>query len=183
MYQQMVLQFACSKSGLILYTLDPTAATSPEAAEKSLKAALELSNANVLVSQEAGNDVNYVRLAQSVIPELRVYSTSSGAPFVTPRFPHLRLCIHTGFDQDDKYGWLPLRHCVVPSDNLKDYVDAASIGPKTPLAGEFKLDKDGVPTGTSVLTNEDVLKKNAWPTYSAILNKKFHQVEGVGVVF
>lgn len=182
----MVLQFACSKAGLILYNLDPgTATTDPEAAQAALKAALELSKANILISQEAGNDVNYIQLAQSVIPELRIYDTSTGAPFVTPRFPHLRMCIQTGFDQDEKNGWYPLRHCIVPSDNLDSYVDVSKINGKTPLAGEFKLDaKSGIPTGLGLtLTNEQVIKNNVWPTYSAILKKEYHQVEGVGVIF
>lgn len=180
----MVLQFACSKAGLLLYSLDPALATTdPTAAEASLKAALQLSKANVLVSQEAGSDVNYIRLAESVIPELKMFDYSSGAPFVTPRFPDLRLCIQTGFDQDDKYGWLPLRHMVVPADNLDTMIDTPPTS-KTPLAGEFKLDAKGIPTGLgAVLTNEQVLAKNLWPTYSAILKKEFHSVEGVGVIF
>lgn len=182
----MVLQFACSKAGLILYNLDPSTATKdPEAAKEALKSALELSKANVLVSQEAGSDVNYINLAQSVVPELRIYETSSGAPFVTPRFPHLRLCIQTGFDQDDKEGWFPLRHMIVPSDNLDSYVDVSKINGQTPLAGEFKLDSaTGIPTGLgATLSNEQVIKNNVWPTYSAILKKEYHQVDGVGVVF
>jgi len=183
---QMVLQFACSKAGMVLYTLDPsTATTDPEAAKDALKVALELSKANILVSQEAGSDVNYVQLAHGVIPELRIFATSGGMPFVTPRFPHLRMCIHTGFDQDEKQGWYPLRHCIVPSDNLDQYVDRAKIGAETPLAGQFKLDGRGIPTGTGpTLTNEQVAKQtDVWPTYASILNKKYHEVEGVGVVF
>jgi hypothetical protein len=183
----MVLQFACSKAGLILYSLDPSIATSDlDTAQKALSAALTLSKANVLVSQEAGNDVNYISLVQSVIPELRIFDFSFGMPFVTPRFPHLRMCIHTGFDQDDKYGWLPLRQMVVPSDNLKNFVDTKTqVTAKTPLAGEFQLDAKGIPTGLgATLTNEQVLLKgNVWPTISAILKKQFHTVEGVGVIF
>jgi hypothetical protein len=181
----MVLQFACSKAGLILYTLDPALAVGdPEGSKKALAKALELSKANVLVSQEAGSDVNYIKLAEEVIPELRIFDQSSGMPFVTPRFPHLRYPIQTGFDQDEKEGWLRLRYFLVPSGNLDTYVNLGAISATTPLAGEFVLDSKGIPTGLGkTLTNEQVVKNKVWSTYAAILNKEYHEVAGVGVVF
>lgn len=181
----MVLQFACSKAGLILYTLDPKLATTdPIAAEKALKAALELTNANVFISQEAGSDVNYVRIGEIVIPELRIFDLGEGMPFITPRFPHLRFCIHTGFDQEDKWGWFPLKHMIVPTETLHHYINKDKIHSKTPLAGELILDNNQIPVklGTT-LTNEQVIQKNIWPTYNKILKKEFHVIEGVGVVF
>lgn len=181
----MVLQFACAKSGLILYTLDPILAVSNlDAAAQALKAALTVTNANILVSQEAGNDVNYISLVQGVIPELRIFDYASGLPFVTPRFPHLRMCYHTGFDTDSKEGWLPLKQMVVPSDNLHLYVPPNAITIDTPLAGQFQLDKDGIPTGLGpTLTNGQVLQGKVWPDMSSILQKQFRTIEGVGVIF
>ncbi|GAX11110.1 hypothetical protein FisN_9Hh201 [Fistulifera solaris] len=181
--EQMVLQFACSKSGLVLYTLDPLVAKKdPSKAQQALKAALELTKANILITPEATNDVNYVNLVHNVIPELRIFDTSTGEPFVTPRFPHLRLAVHTGFDQDDKYGWFPLRHMVVPSQNLDSFVTTPPTD-QTPLAGVLKV-QDDIPVKVEpVLTNAQVLEKNIWPTYCSILQKKFHTVEGVGVIF
>lgn len=180
----MVLQFACSKSGLILYTLDHMVATKDSAkAQEALKAALSLTKANILITPEATNDVNYVQLVHKVIPELRIFDTSTGAPFVTPRFPDLRVAVHTGFDQDDKYGWFPLRHMVVPSQNIDSFLGATPPSDNTPLAGVFQV-KDDIPVGIEqVLTNAQVVEKNLWPTYCSILQKKFHTVEGVGVVF
>jgi hypothetical protein len=182
---QMVLQFACSKSGLILYTLDPvTAVTDKDTAQQALAAALELTKANVLISQEAGSDVNYVQLAERVIPETRYFDFSTGMPFVTPRFPHLRLPIHTGYDQDDKWGWLLLKHMLVPSGELDTFVKPFQLTAQTPLAGELVLDTNGVPVKLGkTLTNEQVFNTKLWPTYSAILEKQFHVVEGIGVVF
>lgn len=183
---QMVLQFACSKSGLILYSLDPSLATSdPEAAKTALAAALEVTKANVLISQEAGSDVNYIRLAESVVPELTYFDYTSGMPFVTPRFPDLRLCIQTGFDQEDKWGWLRYRHMIVPAGNL-DQVEPATLNlnGETPLAGELKLDANSIPVSIGqTLTNKQVLQKKLWSTFSSILEKKYHEVEGVGVIF
>ena len=179
----MVLQFACSKAGMVLYNLDPDLATTdPAKAEEALAAALSLTKANILVQQEAGSDVNYINLTKRVVPELRVFDTSSGMPFVTPRFPDLRVCIHTGFDQDDKEGFFPLRHMVVPSENLDSYVDSSTITADTPLAGELDV-KDGMPVGTKVHSHAAVMKTKFWPSYASILNKEFHQVEGTGVVF
>jgi hypothetical protein len=182
----MVLQFACSKAGMVLYTLDPALATTdPAKAEEALAAALTITKANVLVSQEAGSDVNFIRLASKVIPELRVFDFTNGMPFVTPRFPHLRFPIHTGFDQDDKAGWLPLRHMIVPSDNLDTFVKEASITADTPLMGELVLDAaTGIPVKLGkTLTNQQVVANKVWPTYNSILEKKFHEVPGVGVIF
>lgn len=181
----MVIQFACAKSGLILYTLDPKSAiTDREASKRALHAALTLTKANILISQEAGDDVNYVNMVHEFIPELLVFDFSQGMPFVTPRFPHLRFCIQTGFDQDDKMGWLPLRHMVVPSDNLSDYVAPELITAITPLAGQFTFDDKGMPTGIKEpMTNSQVLQSGVWPTFSKILKKEYHEVEGIGVIF
>lgn len=181
----MVLQFACSKAGFVFYHLDPSLATKdPEKAKKALEKALTLSKANVLVSQEAADDVNYIHLVEDIIPDLDLYDFASGTPFVCPQFPHLRFPIHTGFDQQQKWGWLPLKHMLVPSENLKDHLEGAELSGSTPLLGQFTLDKDGLPTGVGkVLTNEQVVKENIWPTFSSILKKEFHDVEGVGVVW
>eukprot|EP00934_Nitzschia_sp_Nitz4_P008276 Nitzschia sp. Nitz4//scaffold116_size91068//40317//41391//NITZ4_004954-RA/size91068-augustus-gene-0.59-mRNA-1//-1//CDS//3329533566//8266//frame0 len=184
--ESMVLQFACSKSGLVLYNLDPSLATQdPAKAKDALAAALTLTNANVLISQEAGSDVNYVRLCESVIPEIRTFDFSEGKPFVTPRFPHLRLPIHTGFDQDDKWGMLLLKHFVVPADNLDSLLpDGFQVAGSTPLLGELVLDADGIPTSTGkVLTNDEVQSAGVWDTYNKILDREYHEVAGVGVVW
>lgn len=181
----MALQFACSKAGFVLYELDPaTAIDDPEKAKEQLAAALTLTNANVLVSQEAGSDVNYVRLGEQVIPELRVFNYGYGMPFLTPRYPHLRFCLHTGYDQEDKWGWLLLKHFVVPSENLDTLVDTSKLTASTPLAGKFKFDSNGIPTAVDTpLTNAQVFETGIWPTYNKILKKEFHKVEGVGVIF
>jgi len=181
----MVLQFACSKAGFILYELDPmTAVEDPAKAKEQLAAALSVTKANVFISQEAGSDVNYVRLAEEVIPELRYFNYEEGMPFLTPRYPDLRFCINTAFDFEDMWGWMLLKDFVVPSDNLDTHVPVDSLNASTPLAGQFVMDSNGIPTGVGKpLTNDEVIKKGIWPTYNKILQKQFHKVEGVGVVF
>lgn len=182
----MVLQFACSKSGLVLYNLDPTLATKdPQAAKEALAQALTVTKANVLISQEAGSDVNYVRLCESVIPEIRYFDFAEGQPFVTPRFPHLRFPIHTGFDQDDKWGMLLLKHFVVPADNLDTLLpEGFAVSGDTPLLGELLLDAKGIPTGVGkVKTNAQVIESGVWETYNKILSREYHEVGGVGVVW
>jgi hypothetical protein len=181
----MVLQFACSKSGLILYNLDPELATTdPEAAKEALAKALTLTKANILISQEAGSDVNYVRLCEAVIPEVRFFDFAEGKPFVTPRFPHLRFPVHTGFDQDDKWGMLLFKHFIVPSGDLEDRLQGFTVDGSTPLLGELKVDGKGIPTGIGpVKTNDQVAKSGVLETFSKILNKEFHTVEGVGVAW
>eukprot|EP00536_Pseudo-nitzschia_multiseries_P010992 jgi/Psemu1/297742/fgenesh1_pm.355_\ len=183
--ESMVLQFACSKSGLILYNLDPTLATKdPEAAKEALAQALTVTKANVLISQDAGSDVNYVRLCESVIPEVRFFDFAEGQPFITPRFPHLRLPIHTGFDQDDKWGMLLFKQFVVPADNLKDHLQGFTVDGSTPFLGELIVDAKGIPTGTGkIQTNDEVAQNGVLETYSKILGRDFHVVEGEGVVW
>jgi hypothetical protein len=181
----MVLQFACSKSGLTLYNLDPTLATKdPEAAKEALAKALTLTKANVLISQEAGSDVNYVRLCEAIIPELRFFDFAEGKPFVTPRFPHLRFPIHTGYDQDDKWGMLLFKHFIVPADNLDAHLDGFTVDGSTPLLGELVCDANGIPTGTGkIQTNDQVIKSGILGSYSKVLKREYHEVEGIGVVW
>jgi hypothetical protein len=183
--KQMILQFACSKSGLVLFNLDPTLATTdPQAAKEALAKALTLTKANVLISQEAGSDVNYVHLCESVIPEIRFFDFAEGKPFVTPRFPHLRFPVHTGFDQDDKWGMLLFKHFIIPSGNLDDLLNGFVVDGSTPFLGELLVDAKGLPTGLGkIKTNEEVAKSGALETFSKILQKEFHTVEGVGVVW
>lgn len=182
---QHIIQFTCSKAGLVLYHLDPAQAIdNPEGAKASLKAALEVTEANILFTQEAGNDVNYFRLCTEVIPEVRIFNFGDGMPFITPRFPHLRLPIHTGFDVQGKHGMLHLRSLIVPSGQLSNLLEGFTPTATTPLMGELVLDKNGLPTSKGkVLTNEEVLKSNAWPTFSSILKKEYVEVDGVGVIF
>lgn len=185
-YEQMILQFACSKAGFVHYWLDPAVAINdPVLAKKQLAAALTVTKANVLFSAEAANDVNYVRLTERVVPELEIFDFAGGMPFITPRFPDLRMCIHSGFDRDETKGWYPYRTMFVPSNNLETHIDQTKINGSTPLAGQLVFDdKEGVPVKTDKpLTNDEVIKKKIWPTFSKVLDRDYHVVEGIGAVW
>lgn len=185
--EQHILQFACSKAGLTLYTLDPSLATKdPEAAKEALAKALELTEANVLVTQEAGDDTNYIRLVEAVIPETRIFNFDDGMPFITPRFPHLRLPIHTGFDYTDKMGMIPLSDMLSPTKNLEGALKGTGkiVDGKTALFGQLELGQDGVPTKKGkALSNDEVVKSGAWPQFGSILKKEYLEVGGVGAIF
>lgn len=67
-----MLQFACSKAGLVLYSLDPVLAENDsDAACAALEKALLETNAVALFTLQAGNDVDYLRLCKKVIPETK----------------------------------------------------------------------------------------------------------------
>eukprot|EP00558_Chaetoceros_sp_UNC1202_P008303 CAMPEP_0197232802 /NCGR_PEP_ID=MMETSP1429-20130617/1041_1 /TAXON_ID=49237 /ORGANISM="Chaetoceros sp., Strain UNC1202" /LENGTH=251 /DNA_ID=CAMNT_0042690937 /DNA_START=99 /DNA_END=854 /DNA_ORIENTATION=- len=185
--EQHILQFACSKAGFVLYNLDPSlATTNPDAAKTALAKALEITEANALIFQEAGDDVNYIRLVEGVIPETRIFNFDDGMHFITPRFPHLRLPIHTGFEYADRSGMIPLYDILSPSgsDNLETSLDGAVLDGNTPLRGELMVGSDGIPTGKGkVMSNDEVVKSGAWTEFASILKKEYSEVEGVGVVF
>lgn len=186
--EQHILQFACSKAGFVLYNLDPSLAlTDPAKAKEALAKALEISEATCLFTQEAGNDLNYITLVKEVIPEIRIFAFDEGMPFFTPRFPHLRFPIHTGFERLDKEGMMSLKHMLVPSgelDNLLNSSKGGDLTGNTPLLGEFVLDSDGIPQKQGeILSNDKVVKSNVWPELSSILKKEYTEVQGVGVVF
>jgi len=183
--EQTILEFACSKAGFILYKLDPNLGKNPEAAKRALKSALEITKANIFVTQEAGSDVNYVRLVKEVIPEIRVWDFSEGLPFLSPRFPHLRYPVHTGFDFQDKIGMIPYRHMLSPSGDLPDLLkEYDPLKGSTPLYGEFEVDSDGIPTSKGkIWTNDEVKKANNWPIYNCILNKEYKEIEGIGNIW
>lgn len=188
--EQHILQFACSKAGFLLYHLNPNpelAKSDPEKAKEALAKALELTEANVLFTQEAGDDVNYVNLTTGVIPEIRIFDFGEGMPFFTPRYPHLRFPVHTGFTITDNDGMYLLKHFLVPSNNLDALLRVAGGQPldgKTPLLGELVCDKNGVPTKIGkILTNEEVYKANAWPEFTSILSREYKEIPGIGNVF
>jgi len=188
--EQHILQFACSKAGFLLYHLDPNpelAKSSPETAKAALAKALELTKANVLVTQEAGDDVNYVTLTEGVIPETRIFDFGEGKPFFTPRYPHLRFPVHTGYDIEDKEGMYLFKHLLVPSDNLDSLLrdtGSKALDGKTPLLGELVMGADGIPVKTGkIMTNEEVFNANVWPEFSSILKREYKEIAGVGVVF
>lgn len=187
--EQHILQFACSKAGFLLYHLDPNpelAKSNPEAAKAALAKALELTEANVLFTQEAGDDVNYVNLTTGVIPEIRIFDFGEGMPFFTPRYPHLRFPVHTGFSIVDKEGMFAYKHFLLPSNNLDSLLrdtGCKALDGKTPLLGELVLGKDGIPVKTGkVMTNEDVFKAKVWPEFTSILSREYKEIPGVGVV-
>jgi len=182
--EQHVLQLACSKAGFILYELDPSQAINDkEGAKKALKKALEDTEATCLFSQEAGDSVNYVQLCREVIPEIRIFDFQKGMPFFTPRFPNLRFPIHTGFEMNGKEGMLALKHLVVPSGEMNNLLGDVKISGETPLRGELKIGSDGLPMKGAILSNNGVIKAQIWPEISAMIEKKYTEVEGVGVVF
>jgi hypothetical protein len=188
--EQHILQFACSKAGLLLYSLDPNpelAKKDPERAKAALAKALELTKANILISQEAGDDVNYINLCQGVIPETRIFDYGEGMQFFTPRYPHLRFPTHTGYTITGNEGMWLFKHFLVPSNNLDTLLrdtGCKELDGKTPLLGELIYDKDGVPVKTGkALTNEEVFKVKAWPEFSSILSREYKEIAGVGVVF
>ena len=187
--KQHILQFACSKAGFLLYHLDPNpelAKSNPEAAKTALAKALELTKANVLFSLEAGMDVNYVDLTKGVIPEIRIFDFAEGMPFITPRYPHLRFPVHTGYGIVDKEGMYAFKHFLLPSNNLDSLLrDSGSkeLDGKTPLLGELVVDKDGIPVKTGkAMTNEEVFTAKVWPEFTSILNREYKEIPGVGVV-
>lgn len=182
--QQHILEFACSKGGLILYKLDPAQATEDqEAAKASLAKALEITKANVLISQQAGDDVNYARLCEQVIPEIQIFNVEDGELFISPRFPHLRFPIHTGFGYGEMAGMIPYKDMLTSNGQLPHYLERFELTPQTPLMGELIMGPDGLPSLGKILSNEEVQSSGVWPTYSAILNKEYQEIEGVGVVF
>ena len=73
---------------------------------------------------------------------------------------------------------------MVPSNNLEQYIPQRPQD-TTPLAGTFTVGKDGIVVGLGkVLTQQDVLAQpDVWPSYTKVLQREFHTVEGVGVVF
>jgi len=188
--EQHILQFACSKAGFLLYNLDPNPALAkadPAAAKRALAKALELTEANVVITQEAGNDVNYIDLTTGVIPEIRIFDFADGMPFITPRYPHVRFAVHTGYSIVDKEGMYAFKHFLVPSNNLEALLrdtGCPALDGKTPLLGELVLDEEGIPTKIGkAMTNEEVFNTNTWPELSSILNREYKEIPGVGVVF
>jgi len=183
--EQHVLQFACSKAGLVLYHLDPSVAIKDkDLSQKALAKALEITEANVLVTEEAGSDVNYVNIVKSMIPEIRIFDFGEGMPFITPRYPHLRFPIHTGFDYQGKGGMVPLNEMLCPTGDVDSLLAGTKLDGQTPLMGQLVLGSDGVPMSIGdTLTNEEVVERKLWPEFMSILNKNYIEVKGTGVVF
>lgn len=105
-------------------------------------------------------------------------------PFFSPRFPHLRLPIHTGFDYEQKPGFVPLHDVLCDTGDLDGVMRGHVVDGATPLMGELKVDSNGIPTGLGkVLSNAEVVQSGTWPQMTSILNKQYSEVKGVGVVF
>lgn len=183
--EQHILQFACSKAGLVLYSLDPAqAASDPDGACGALEKALTDTNAVALFTLQAGNDVDYLRLCKKVIPETKLFDFSTGEQFFSPKFPNLRMPIHCGFDNmDDKYGFVVYKHLLLPNRATSSLLEGIEITDKTPLHGELVSGTEGLPAKGKTLSNDEVLKEKVWPEFSSILEKKYIEVPGTGVIF
>jgi hypothetical protein len=165
--------------------MDPSSTSDVESSRAALAKALTLTKANVLITQEAGQDRNFVKsYVEYVIPETTIFNFGDGMPFFTPRFPHLRFPIHTGFDNRDKPGMLSLRHFLSPVGDLESWVKDNKPTASTPLYGELVVDSKGIPTKLGkTMTNEEVAKANVWPIFSKMLQKQYQEVEGIGNVW
>lgn len=183
--EQHVLQFACSKAGLILYHLDPLLAIKERyKCEEALENALALSEANILITQDTGDNVNFIEILEAVVPETCIFNIGDGMPFFTPRFPSIQYILHTGLDFNDKPGIIPLNQIVCPSGELSNLLNGANIDSYTPLAGRFTTNIQGIPTGIkNTLNNMQVVNEYAWPEFVSILEKEYNEVNGIGVVF
>ena len=183
--EQHVLQFACAKAGFVLYSLDPMLPVEDkDLACEALEKALVETNAAALITLHAGNDVDYLSICKKVIPETKVFDFASGEEFFTPKFPNLRMPVHCGFDNlDGKHGFIVFKHLLMPngatSDLLEEYGELTDA---TPLLGELVTASDGLPTKGKVLTNAEVVNGKVWPEFSSILEKKYIEVAGTGVV-
>lgn len=92
--------------------------------------------------------------------------------------------IHCGFDRlDDKYGFVVYKHLLMPNGATSSLLEGKEITDTTPLLGELVAGADGLPAKGKVLTNGEVLKGKVWPEVSSILEKKYIEVPGTGVVF
>eukprot|EP00542_Grammatophora_oceanica_P014472 CAMPEP_0194047728 /NCGR_PEP_ID=MMETSP0009_2-20130614/25310_1 /TAXON_ID=210454 /ORGANISM="Grammatophora oceanica, Strain CCMP 410" /LENGTH=286 /DNA_ID=CAMNT_0038693419 /DNA_START=44 /DNA_END=904 /DNA_ORIENTATION=+ len=179
-----VLQFACSKAGFVLYELDPAQATTdPEGAKAALTEALVETEANILFSQEAGSDVDYIRLLKEVIPETRFFQIEEGQLFISPRFPHLRYPVHTGLDEIDKKGFWQMTTFLVPDGELPTYMAGKETSGATPLKGELVIGPDGMPKVGKTMTNDEVVKTGVWPVYNTMLKRDYQEIEGIGNIF
>jgi hypothetical protein len=144
-----------------------------------------------LITQEAGSDVNYVRLCKEVIPEIRLWDFGTGLPFFSPRFPHLRYPVHTGFDHTNKTGMIPYNDMLIPSGELKSHLsDHAPLDGTTPLYGtlQFSSVNSDTTDGTSltlgkVYSNDEVVQNNVWPIYNDILNQNYKEIPGIGNIW
>lgn len=170
---------------MTLYHLDPAIAqSSTEDAKAALSAALELTEANVLMTQEAGQDVNYVNIVEQVVPEVLIFNWSDGMPFITPRFPHLRFPIHTGFEYAGKDGMVPLYDMLCSTGESEKLLDGEVVDGKTPLLGELVVDAKGIPVKLGkYMGSDEIIAGNVWPEFTSILKKEYVEVEGVGNVF
>jgi hypothetical protein len=159
------------------------ARTDKEGAKAALAKALEVTEANILITQEAGDDVHYAGLVQEVIPDTLIFTCSDMNPFFTPRYPHLRMVAQTGYEIGENYGMEMFKHLLVPSGELENLLDGAKLTGKTPVYGELVMGSDGLPIKGKTLSNAEVIKAGVWPTVTSILKKEYTEVEGVGVVF
>lgn len=104
--------------------------------------------------------MNYVKIVESIIPETRIFDLGDGKPFFTPRYPHLRFPIHTGFDYQGKAGMVPLNEMICPTGDVSSLLADVKLDGQTPLMGQFVLGSDGVPTKTGdILNNELVVER------------------------
>lgn len=120
------------------------------------------------------------------MPEVRIFNQDDGMQFISPRFPHLRLPIHTGFDYEDKGGMIPLSDMLCSPEDLSTALSKTgkAVGSATPLLGQLEIGSDGIPTKKGkTLNNDEVVKSGEWPVFNSVLKKEYTEVAGVGVVF
>ncbi|CAM9729327.1 unnamed protein product [Choristocarpus tenellus] len=163
--EKHIAQLAAARVGMVVAEVDPTL-TSADAVGK----VLEESGATVVLLED-----KMISSLSEAVPELRHYSTSSGLPFRSARFPALRLCLHTGFDREPALHNFRSVLLYQPSPSPLTLVDGKVKG-NLPLFTEYTAGKGGVPIKGATLSQNEVLETGKWETVGAILSKTYTEV-------
>jgi hypothetical protein len=165
--RQVACQLAAAQAGLVISCVDPEL-NSVEAFEK----VLHESEARVVIVEE-----QHCQNLQAAIPEMEWFSTIldfSGKPFRSRKFPQIRYCVHTGFDQ--VAGVYDFKQMLLYSGESSSLAAVQStIKDSTPLGVTYS-NKGGQPSRGPVLTHKDILEGKGGKDWSAVvdaLSKKY----------
>jgi len=109
-------------------------------------------------------DVNYLEIMKSVVPEIVDYNETLGFPFRSTKFPSLRYCVHTGFDIED--GLTNYKHIMAFNGEPKDRSKETD-----PVF--FDISSDGKVGKT--MNHKEAVEHEGWTTVNAILSKQYSE--------
>uniref|UniRef100_A0A7S2CY20 AMP-dependent synthetase/ligase domain-containing protein n=1 Tax=Octactis speculum TaxID=3111310 RepID=A0A7S2CY20_9STRA len=159
--ESLTVKFAAARIGLLLVEIDMSVSEAD-----AIRSILVENNCKGLIYDLEAGDRHNTDILKEIMPELKHYDDKFGDQFRSRVVPSMKFIMHVNMDLIPGVGNFKYQMVYDPRPALIPPAPDLSA----PLTVNYTSD---TLSGARVLSQEDVMTEQAWPTVGAILDKKF----------